>query len=178
MSFLDKFDDWPSPEKTKILLIFGLISSIAIYAVFGLLFLQTGGMANQLSFSGPVMKSEYLQIILNNGIDAYRILQILDYLFMVGYGTLIFSMALLIARKFDPGTHWRSSGYIFAILGIIAACFDAVENAFILLTLTNPLFFPDWWAVAHSICALPKWIIIISSIIWALTAAIVNKVKT
>ena len=94
---------------------------------------------------------------------------------MVGYGSLIFSLALIIARKCDVGSKWRLSGYIFAILGIFAGIFDGLENAFILLTLSNPLFFPDWWTVAHSCFAVPKYAIIIGSIVWAILASINNK---
>lgn len=179
MSFLDKLDDWPSPDKNKVLLIFSIIISVASILIMALFQMQAGGMANQLSFSGPKMKMEYFQIlVLNNGMFPYSMMQILDYLFMVGYGSLIFSLALIIGRKFDVGSRWRLSGNIFAILGIFAAIFDGFENAFILLTLTNPLFFPDWWTVAHSCFAVPKYAIIIGSIVWAIIAAITNKLRS
>ncbi|NVM01630.1 MAG: hypothetical protein HWN67_04810 [Candidatus Helarchaeota archaeon] len=176
MSFLDKLDDWPSPEKTKLLLIISIILTVVIYIIMAIFLMQSGGMANQLSFSGPTMKSEYFHIIiLNNGMVPYSTMQILDYVFMVGYGSLIFSLALIIGRKFDAGSRWRLSGYIFAILGIFAGIFDGFENAFILLTLTNPLFFPDWWTFAHSCFAVPKYSIIIGSIVWAIIASLINK---
>ncbi|MHA1377349.1 MAG: hypothetical protein ACTSRG_03095 [Candidatus Helarchaeota archaeon] len=176
MSFLEKFDDWPSPEKTKLLLIVSLILAIGSYLVMGLIFLQAGGsmdiMGSQLSFSGFKMKMQYFPMVMTGGIDSYRIAQILDYIFMVGYGSLIFSLALSIGRNFDSISVWRKMGYILAILGIIAACLDGFENLFILFTLTNPLGFPDWWTVAHSCFALTKWIIIFTAIIWAIIAAI------
>ncbi|MHA1300868.1 MAG: hypothetical protein ACTSO9_15730 [Candidatus Helarchaeota archaeon] len=180
MSFLEKLDDWPSPEKTRIGLILGLVLLIVIYLVMAIFLIQSGDTTNmiesELSFSGFKMKMQYLPMVLNGGINAYRVVQILDYVFMLGYGSLIFCLALIIGRKFDSGTAWRLLGYIFAMLGIVAVGLDIGENAFILLTLSDPLFFPDWWTVAHSMFSLPKWIIIFSAIIWAIIAAIKLKI--
>ena len=147
-----------------------------------MLFIQSGGptdiIGSQLSFNGAQMKSEYLPIVIFNGVDAYRLAQTLDYLFMLGYGMAIFCLALIIGRKFETTSRWRRMGCIIAILGIAAGGLDAIENAFILLTLTDPLLFPDWWTVAHSCFALPKWIILMISIIWAILAVLINKFRS
>ena len=176
MAFLEKLDDWPSPERTKRALIFSLILIIVINILMAIFLAQSGSTTNmvesELSFDGFKMKMEYLPMVIMGGIGAYSIVQILDYGFMVGYGTLIFCLALIIGRKFEPNTNYRKSGYIFAVLGIIAAFLDVGENAFILLTLTDPLFFPNWWTVVHSWFSLPKWIIIFAAIIWAIITVI------
>jgi len=129
--------------------------------------------ASQLSFSGEVLKSHY-EI---TNIEFYRIAQSLDYGFMISYGTLIFTLALIISRKFDAASIWRKSGYIVAILGITAACCDGIENIFILALLTDPSGFPNIWAIIHSCFALVKWIMIFSSIGWAIVAIITRKLK-
>lgn len=179
MSILKKLENWPSPEKTRIIAIFGIILMFIIYPIMAILFTQSGGpmdiLGSQLSFSGTKMKGEYLQIVIHSGVNIYRLAQILDYVFMFSYGSLIFSLALIIGRKFDAASRWRQLGYIIAILGIAAACLDAMENLFILLTLTDPLFFPDWWTVAHSCFSLPKWILIMTCIVWAILAALIHK---
>ncbi|MFX1295995.1 MAG: hypothetical protein ACFFD2_14240 [Promethearchaeota archaeon] len=180
MSFLQKLEDWPSPDKIRFIAIFSLIVIILAYIFMGMFFMlanySMNFFASQLSFNAFSMKLEYFPMVISNKIGAYGIGQILDYLFMIGYGTLIFSLALIIGRKYDSATIWRRSSYIIAILGIAAAILDGIENAFILLTLTDPLGFPDWWTVAHSCFALIKYICLFSSIIWAIIAVIKIKI--
>ncbi|GAH51502.1 unnamed protein product, partial [marine sediment metagenome] len=53
---------------------------------------------SQLSFSGEIIKSHF-NTMNTVDINNYRIAEILDYGFMVSYGILIFSLALIIARK-------------------------------------------------------------------------------
>lgn len=175
--FLEKLSDWPSPKITKLLVIFGLILLIIIYPIMNYFYIiskyPVDVMTSQLSFSGEILKSQYKE----TNIEFYRIAQSLDYGFMVSYGTLIFTLALIIARKFDKVSIWRKSGYIVAILGIIAACFDGIENIFILAMLTDPSSFPNIWAILHSCFALAKWIMIFSSIAWAIIAVITRKFK-
>ena len=105
-------------------------------------------------------------------LNSYFIGQSLDYGFMVAYGSGFFAIALIISRKFEENTKWRNTGYFAALAAIIAACLDACENAFILLTLTDPTGFPDAWAIAHSSFALLKWIFLMFAIMWALSAAL------
>ncbi len=179
MSILEKFDDSPSSKMTKILLIIGILLMISMQVLMGIFLGQSGDTTNmfasQLSFSGSKMKAQYLPMVLIGGINAYRNVMILDYVFMVGYGILIFSILLFTGRLFGSTDKWGKFCYTFAILGLVAAGLDAIENAFILMTLTNPLFFPNWWTVAHSIFALSKWVLIFSSIILALVAFIKSK---
>lgn len=169
----EKLNSWPSPLGTRKLLIVSIIMACASYLVMGYFFLlsgdQTNMLASQLSFSGPFLVHQYSQI---TNLDAYRITQTLDYLFMVSYSLLVFALAVTIARKFDENSSMRKIGFSIAILGFVAAGLDAAENLFILLTLTAPLTFPAWWAVAHSSFALPKWIILVTTIGWALAASV------
>ena len=73
---------------------------------------------SQMSFSGDVLKQHYAVVLAANGLGAYRTAQILDYLFMLSYGTIYFCLALMIARRFDITSRWRQSGYYIAIAGI------------------------------------------------------------
>jgi hypothetical protein len=171
---LAKFNTWPSPKRTRLVLIVAFILMIVIYAILGFFFFlsgdQTNMLASQLSFNGTSLKAQYATILPT--IEAYRIAQILDYGFMATYAAFIFALALTIARKFDEKAPLRKIGFCIALLGFVAAGLDAMENVFILLTLTNPLSFPDWWAVAHSCFALPKWIILIIAVGWAVAAVV------
>ncbi|MHA1885906.1 MAG: hypothetical protein ACW96S_12685, partial [Promethearchaeota archaeon] len=58
-----------------------------------------------------------------------------------------------------------------------AACCDAIENGFILAMLTDPVGFPDYWAIFHSVFALIKWILLFTIIIWDLIFGIFTAIK-
>ena len=179
MSFLEKFDDWPSAKLTKILLIIGVILMILGQVLMNIFLAQSGDTTNmfasQLSFSGSFLKGQYSPMVITGGLSAYRTAMIIDYPFMVGYGLLIFAILLVVGRLFGSSEQLGKIAYIFAVLGLVAAGLDAIENMFILMTLGNPLFFPDSWAVMHSIFALPKWILIFASMIFAIVAFIKSK---
>ncbi len=168
-----KLNSWPSPQGTRKLLIIALVLVIASYLVMGYFYLQSGDqtnmLASQLSFSGAFLVQQNSQI---TNLDAYRITQTLDYGFMVAYSLLVFALALTVARKFDEKAPMRNVGFTIAVGGFVAAGCDAIENVFILLTLTDPFHFPAWWAVAHSFFALVKWIILIIAIGWAVAAVV------
>ena len=66
---------------------------------------------------------------------------------------------------------------ILVFLSICAPFLDAIENGFILLTLTDLLGFPDWYAFAHSAFALPKWIILGTLLLVVLIGYIIRKIK-
>jgi len=174
---LGKFSDWPESKATTRLLLISIGIIGVLYPFMGFFFFSSGYpvdfMTSQLSFSGATLKAHYAVTI----IDIYRIAQILDYIFMVGYGCLSFSLALIIARSFEEDSKWRNTGYRVAIMGPIAACLDAIENAFILAMLTDPLGFPDIWAITHSCFALVKYIFLLSCIGWAVSATITKVTK-
>jgi len=173
---LDKLTDTPSPKVTKRLMICSFIGILIMYGMMGIFFFSSGYPADfftsQLLSNGAALKDHYARTA---NIDLYRIGQILDYVFMVFYGILIFSLCLNIGRKFEEDSKIRKSGYIMAILGPTAAILDGCENAFILAMLSNPSGFPDIWATIHSIFALIKWIILVSVILWALSMSILAK---
>lgn len=127
--------------------------------------------ASQLSFSGDAIKSHFKTMNAEE-LNYYRITTLLDFIYATFYGTLIFSLALYLARKFDEDTDWNKSGYFISIFGIIAAVCDMIENIFILMMLTDPQGFPDAWAIAHSCFALVKFILMGISYGWIILADI------
>ena len=178
---LDKLSDQPTPKNTKLLLILGIV----LLVIFSALMQYFEGFANypvsfiesQLSFSGAKIKN-WFRMMSSEELEYYTLVQALDYGFMAGFGLIIFDLTLIIARKFDEESGWRKSGYIVAVLGILAACFDGIENAFIFLMLSDPSGFPDIWAIAHSCFALVKLIIyFLIFTIWTISAVITIAVK-
>ena len=95
---LEKLNDWPSHKTTKYLVILGIILSIFIFLIMAYFFLLSGFPVSftesQLSFSGSKMK-EYYSI---TDINYYRIVETLDYAYMVGYGTFAFSLLSFISQ--------------------------------------------------------------------------------
>jgi hypothetical protein len=177
---LKKLSDWPSPKKTKILLIISIILNIIIYPILNYYFIISNYPASvfesQLSFSGAVIKS-HLRTLSSAEINLYRTAQLIDYLFMLAYGSLYFSLSLYISRKFDEYSRWRKTGYLSAIFGVTAACCDATENVFILLMLNDPQGFPDAWAIIHSCFALVKFTLMGIIIIWIILAVLTLIIK-
>ncbi len=181
MGKLDFLAKTPSKKATKWLMIGSLVLVLIMYPVMGFFFFASGDQANvfasQLCFSGEFLTNQYTYMVNNGDIDAYQIAQTLDFLFMVGYGLLTFSLALVIGRKFDETSSWHQSSYIVALAGVSSAFFDAMENSFILATLKTPTNVPDSLAIAHSTFALIKWILLISAIVWAIIAVVSLKLK-
>jgi len=176
--FLEKFDEFLTPKRTKYLLLFSIILFLVIYPLMGYAFLLSENpgdvMSSQLSFSAEYMRAYYKGI---GNLEYYRLGETLDYGFMISYGSLIVALALILARKFEESSKMRQSGYFIAILGIAAAGLDAVENMFILLMLTDPSGFLAMWALANSTFALIKWILLFIAIGWALVAVILKILK-
>ncbi|MFX0072903.1 MAG: hypothetical protein ACFFAO_17640 [Candidatus Hermodarchaeota archaeon] len=174
---LNKFSDWPSPKITNYLLWIGFIIYISLFPLT-IYFINISGYAisdmlmGRLSFSGDVLKDHYKTI----DIDAYRIGQILDFGILLGYGMALFSLSLIIARRYDAFSNWRKSGYVVSVICVFSACCDALENTFVLLTLTDSTGFPEIWAVLNSFFVLLTFTMLLC-IGWIFSAAINLTIK-
>jgi hypothetical protein len=179
-SFILNLEDQPSDAQLKKIQMISLILSVAIYALMAYVFFLSGSpvenmMAGQLSFDGYYLKWQIY--LFTEDLGLYRIAQVMDYGFMLGYGLLIFTSALRVSRGINKDSLPHKIGMYMAVSGIIAAIFDACENLFILLTLMEPFGFPDVLGVIHSCFALVKWILIYTSIITTLVLYFYKKFK-
>ena len=170
--FLKKFFEKPISRNLKIQLIIGIVLCFTVIPIMQY-FTQLSGFpaqifSSQLSFDGDIMKSYYAVTI----IELYRIAASLDYLFMLGYGSILFSLSVIIARRYGIDSKIGHFSLIMAFLGVMAACCDGIENIFILAMLTAPSVFPNYWAISHSVFAIIKWILLFSVIIWVLISGI------
>ncbi|MHA1369063.1 MAG: hypothetical protein ACTSWN_06255 [Promethearchaeota archaeon] len=125
---------------------------------------------SQLSFSDTFLKNQYARI---ENLEVYRITQILDYGFMFGYGFTFFIISLHLKHKLQKDDNWLRFSVIMPYLAIVAPIFDAAENIFILLTLTDPTSFPGWWAIVHSTFATIKWLSLLVLATWAISTVII-----
>lgn len=135
---------------------------------------------SQLSFSGQFLKDQYTIIVNSGGLTYYRIGQILDFGYMISYGGILFCLVCLVGLKADPESFWSKTINIFASFAIGTIIFDALENIFILMTLSDPVNFPDIWAIIHSVFALIKFILMAMVVAWVflgLISNLINRIK-
>ncbi|MHA1148327.1 MAG: hypothetical protein ACTSR8_08780 [Promethearchaeota archaeon] len=157
---LDKLSYWPSPKRLTLLTLISLTILFISYFIMNYFHSLTNDpvtniFESQLSFNAEFMRWQYATM--GERIKYYRWVAIIDYGFMVGYGLLIFCLALSIARKFPIHSKSREIGFVMSLFGFIAACLDALENVFILAMLSDPTGFPEFLAISHSSFALVKW---------------------
>jgi len=157
----DFLSERPTEKTTKYLLFFSFpLVIITASAVMYLLKLSKfPGTLNetQLGFNGEYIKSCFSRMS-DEDMSIFIIANIFDYGFMIAYGTFFFSLALTLTRKLKEGSIWKKIGYSVSIFGITAAFCDGIENIFILMMASNPVNFPNWWAIGHSCFALAKFI--------------------
>ena len=164
---IDKFDDWPSPTITKRLIYLGFIVLMVNYPIIIILTLISNYpatfMESQLSFSGAVIKSHFLEMNAEQ-ILYYVFYQISDDIYDFCHLCIFIGLSLFLARKFDEDSRWRKMGYWMAIVGIMGTISDLTENSLIIMMTTDPQGFPDVWAIAHS------WLAVVKYIMWAIQA--------
>jgi len=93
---------------------------------------------------------------------------LVDYVFIVSYGGLLFGSAMILSRQLKSGSAGKKLGYIVSVLGVIAACSDGLENVFLLSMVLNPLNFPTWLGVPHSLFAYLKSSLMYISVRWVM----------
>lgn len=173
----------PKKEVLKALTYFGLILAI-ISMPLVMILLQMSNFAGtleeaQLGFNGAYIKSLFA-LMNESEMSLFILANIIDYGFMVAYGTLFFSLATSLTRKFSEDSIWSKSGRIIAILGILSACCDGMENVFLLSMALDPVGFPAWLAIPHSSFALAKFTLMYLVFGWILAtgiARLIMKIK-
>jgi len=125
--------------------------------------------ATQLGFDGEYIRSCFSDM---SGADMSFFIMgnLADYLFMASYGALLFSSSLILSRRLRQGGLGRRVGYAASILGLLAACCDGLENVFLLSMASNPLDFPGWLAIPHSLFANVKFVLMYVAAAWILIA--------
>jgi len=147
--------DNPTERTLKRMIIFSvLLLLVSAPAIIWLLESSNfpGGLdETQLGFDGEYIR-ECFSTMNEQDINTFIQGNIADYVFMLSYGLMFFSSALFLTRKLNEG-RIKQLGYILCILGVGASCCDAIENVFIISMALNPVQFPEWLAIPHSIFA-------------------------
>jgi hypothetical protein len=122
----------------------------------------------QLSFRGEFLRDGYQHMLANGSLDAFRLWQIVDFAFMAAYGVWGVATVILTGRLYPAHNQNREISYLMASAMVVAPLLDTCENLISLYTLSDPLGFPLWLGVPHSLFALVKWGIGAIVLLWAL----------
>lgn len=137
--------------------------------------MEHAGGPSILAFEFAATKARASQILTEwgpSGRHAARVGLIVDYAYMVSYGGF-FLLAGLATRDLAIRRGWSrlaAAGRVVPFFAVIAACFDAVENVFLLIALggsggnTAPLI--------ATVCSSIKWVLITLAIIYAVCGAV------
>jgi hypothetical protein len=186
VAIVDIFDTWPSKEITRKLFFVSIPPAIFFNVITALQLNKSNYPETQMigpypswwfSFSGPELKSHYAMLIDRGTIDTFRIVQYLDYGLMLSTGIFLFLLTLIVSRQFIEGSFYRKSGFVAALLLAAAPIMDFLENAILLVMLSNPIDFSDWLAIAYSTFASAKVILVSMGLIMVimLSVAIVGR---
>ena len=119
----------------------------------------------QLGFQAEIIKN-YFQQMSSHELNLYLIAIILDYGFIIGYAGILSLVSLIFIRNFGSKPFWNKFGQTLLWIGIGSAVCDVFENLFLIIMITNPQDFMAWLAIAHSSCALLKFILMSISGVW------------
>jgi hypothetical protein len=91
---------------------------------------------------------------------------------MFAYGVFGISLALFVGRLFHGSSKNRIFSYYIATIMIIVPILDFCENIISLITLSNPLEFPNVLGIIHSLFALIKWSLGGTALLWVIFSLI------
>ncbi|MFW9864834.1 MAG: hypothetical protein ACFFEN_01925 [Candidatus Thorarchaeota archaeon] len=113
-----------------------------------------------------------------SGINSQVIAIYWDFLFIVGYVFLAFSLIVLALRK--SGEKIQAFGKYFPITAILTGVFDVIENSLLLTMANNPGNITSSLPLIASLSATIKFGLLFAGIIYfviALIIIIINKIK-
>jgi hypothetical protein len=137
--FIDKLKE--KPKSRTLIIIF--IGGFFIFILLNTLVFQPLGQIvtghSILDFEFAWVPEQVLVIFASWGEEG-MILQAIgvfwDYLYIVGYVSFLFGGILLVARELSG--KWQKMGLYVSIIAILAGLFDATENIFLLIMLSQP----------------------------------------
>lgn len=159
----------PSNRRLKLQLVLGIVLMlVSIPAVINSL--EKSNYPGELERTQLGFDGEYIRKCFSSmSQEEFRMFiygNLADYLFMTSYGLIFFSASLLLARRFMKNSIGRKIGYSVAVLGVLAAVSDGFENLFIISMVSNPVGFPIWLAIPHSVFANIKFNLMYVSAAW------------
>jgi len=131
----------------------------------------------QLGFNAEIIKA-YFTMMTSEDMALFILGNLVDYAFMIAYGCLFYSSARYLSWDYQQGSLPLKVGKMMAVIGVLSAICDAIENIFLLSMTINPVGFPDWLAIAHSTFALVKFILMYLTVGWLILSFILNRIPS
>ena len=166
--------EWASAKK------YILLSLIMIICLMPLVLtiLEASGYAGtiddtQLGFNAEIIKY-YFSLMSQEGMTLFMLGNLMDYVFILAYGIGFYHSARYLSRNYEDGGIPKKIGFAFTWIGVSAAICDSIENAFLFLMLADPMGFPSWLAIAHSLFASIKFMMMYATFGWLVLSIILN----
>ncbi len=160
-----QLNNWPSKEKTRLILLGSLLLAVVFNVVTANQLILSNYPEKGLigpypswwfTFSGEVLKSHYSVLIEQGNLNKFILVQYLDFGLMLTTGIFFFTLAVFVAGKHESTSFFRNFGFIAALVLAISPVMDFFENTVLLIMLSNPLDFPEWMAIVYSSFATAK----------------------
>ncbi len=132
------------------------IFTIIIYGTMAFI-LKDINMKEFINMQITLNKDTFVKIINswdNNQILEYHNHFYLDFLYLISYSLLMFS----VVSRFYIHAKVKTRGTIFLILPFIIAFFDLIENVFHIYFITVNYKMPAYLVMISGICSIQKWV--------------------
>ena len=171
--FLDKFKEFP---KSRILYILAVVGFLIVILVEIFVFIPIESIVSTygiIDYEFAWNTEKVLSIFsawgfngLNNQITAIY----WDFLFIIGYVSLAFSLILLVFQRSNESV--QAIGKYVPITPLLTGVFDIIENVYLLIMATNPISVIDSYAILASLSASLKFGLLFVGIIYFIVALI------
>jgi hypothetical protein len=178
---MDKFKEFP---KDRILYIIVILSFLLVLLVEIFVFMPIEATVSTygiLDYEFAWNASNAFNILTTwgeSGVNSQVTAIYWDFLFIIGYVSLAFSLIVLALRK--SGEKVQMIGTYIAITPFLTGIFDVIENIFLLIMASDPGSIASSFPLIASLSATIKFILLFVGIIYfgiALLFIIINKIR-
>ena len=179
--FLDKFKEFPTRRISYILAVVGFLIVLLVEIFVFLPIESTVSTYGILDYEFAWNTDKVISIFLTwgaNGLNSQIIAIYWDFLFIIGYGSLAFSLIILVFQRSNEEI--QTIGKYVTITPFLTGIFDIIENVLLLTMATNFSSINDSNALLASLSASLKFGLLIVGIIYfigALIHVLFNKIK-
>jgi len=176
--FLNKLKNTP---KNKLLTLSTIIGIVIVILLYLLVFIPIEATMNEFGILDFELawSSDRAEAILfawgTSGINKQTLAIYWDFLFIIGYVSIVFSLNLLVSRRLNGKL--QNFGIIMTLLGPISGLFDVIENINLLLMLDTPTTVSSINPFTASLSATIKFGFLIAAIIFFVIALIILLIK-
>jgi len=178
MVFLNKLKNTP---RDKLLILTTIIGVVIVILIYLLVFIPIEATLNDygildFEFAWTAERAEAIMFAWGpNGRNKQILAIYWDFIFIIGYVSIAFSLNLLVSRRLDGKL--QNFGIFMTLLGTISGLFDVIENINLLLMLDTPTSVSSTNSFIASLSATFKFGFLIAAIIFFVLALIILLIK-